>query len=109
MNLAERLASPRTRVGLFAATIVAAAIGVACLGSARRTFSGTFDESNHLACGLEWWQFGTYTLWTENPPLPRIAIAALPYAAGMRLPPRAEWEPKTHDWDRSWEVGTGIP
>jgi 4-amino-4-deoxy-L-arabinose transferase-like glycosyltransferase len=70
--------------------------------------SGTFDESNHLAAGLEWWQFGTYTIWTENPPLPRLAIAALPYLHGMRLPAREQWEPKTHDWDRSWEVGSDM-
>jgi len=70
--------------------------------------SGTFDECNHLAAGLEWWQFGTYSQWTENPPLPRLAIAALPYFHGMRLPAREQWEPKTHDWDRSWEVGTDL-
>ena len=70
--------------------------------------SGTFDESNHLAVGLEWWQFGTYTMWTENPPLPRLAIAALPYWYGTRLPARQEWEPKTHEWYRSWEVGSDL-
>jgi hypothetical protein len=70
--------------------------------------SGTFDESNHLAAGLEWWQFGTYTMWTENPPLARLAIAALPYLHGMRLPAQEQWDPKTHDWDRSWEVGSDV-
>lgn len=83
-------------------------VGLACLGGTRRSLSGTFDESNHLAAGLEWWQFGTYTLWTENPPLPRLAIAALPYFHGVRLPARDQWEPKTHDWDRSWEVGSDL-
>jgi hypothetical protein len=81
---------------------------VVCLGHTRRALSGTFDEGNHLAAGLEWWQFGTYTLWTENPPLARLAVAAVPYFYGMRLPPRVEWEPKTHDWDRSWQVGTDL-
>jgi 4-amino-4-deoxy-L-arabinose transferase-like glycosyltransferase len=93
---------------LHAATIVVALLGLACLTSTRRTLSGTFDESNHLAAGLEWWQFGTYTQWTENPPLARLAIAALPYWHGMRLPERAAWEPRTHDWDRSWEVGSDL-
>jgi len=79
-----------------------------CLDSNRRALSGTFDEGNHLAAGLEWWQFGSYTMWTENPPLPRLAIAALPYFHGMRLPPQPEWAPKTHDWDRSWVVGTDL-
>jgi hypothetical protein len=100
--------SRRTRFVLHSATVVVALIGMACLGSNRGSLSGTFDESNHLAAGLEWWQFGTYTMWTENPPLARLAIAALPFLAGMRLPPREQWEPKTHEWDRSWEVGTDL-
>jgi len=101
----------RSRSGSFAlhaCTLVVALVGLACLGSTRRSLSGTFDESNHLAAGLEWWQFGTYTLWTENPPLARLAIAALPYFHGVRLPAREQWEPKTHDWDRSWEVGSDL-
>ncbi|HEY5283230.1 MAG TPA: glycosyltransferase family 39 protein, partial [Polyangia bacterium] len=101
----------RSRSGSFAlhaCTLVVALVGLACLGSTRRSLSGTFDESNHLAAGLEWWQFGTYTLWTENPPLARLAIAALPYFHGVRLPAREQWEPKTHDWDRSWEVGLDL-
>ena len=86
------LAKSRTwSLGVYACTLVVALIGVLCLGSARRSMYGTFDESNHLATGLEWWQFGTYTMWTENPPLPRLAVAALPYAYGMRLPAREEW------------------
>ena len=87
------------------ATVVVALVGLVCLTHTRRTLSGTFDESNHLAAGLEWWQFGSYSQWTENPPLPRLAIAALPYLHGMRLPAAAEWDPRTHDWDRSWEMG----
>jgi hypothetical protein len=103
------LGKSRTRLlGLHVCTLVVALIGIACMGSARRSMSGTFDESNHLAAGLEWWQFGTYTMWTENPPLPRLAVAAWPYFHGMRLPAREHWEPKTHDWDRSWEVGSDM-
>lgn len=90
---------------LHAATLLAVSIGVFALREAQRTFSGTFDESNHLACGLEWWQFGSYSMWTENPPLPRAAVAAIPYLTGMRLPPRTEWDPPTHAWNRSWEIG----
>jgi Dolichyl-phosphate-mannose-protein mannosyltransferase len=100
--------SSRRRLGFQAATLGVALLGVVCLGHTRRALSGTFDEGNHLAAGLEWWQFGTYTLWTENPPLARLAVAAVPYFYGMRLPPRVDWEPKTHDWDRSWEVGTEL-
>jgi hypothetical protein len=100
---------PRPRLGqlsLHAATIGVALVGVVSVGHARHALSGTFDEGDHLAAGLEWWQFGTYTLWTENPPLARVADAAVPYLCGTRLPPRAAWEPKTHAWDISWQVGT---
>lgn len=94
------------RLALLGATVVVTLVGVACLLRSRVALSGTFDESNHLAAGLEWWQFGTYTQWTENPPLARVAIAAVPYLRGMRLPPPAVWDPRTHEWDRSWEMGT---
>jgi len=100
--------TPRVRRLLHLGTLGAAVIGLACLFCTRHTLSGTFDESNHLAAGLEWWQFGTYTMWTENPPLSRLAIAALPYLHGVRLPPREQWEPKTHQWDRSWDVGNEL-
>jgi 4-amino-4-deoxy-L-arabinose transferase-like glycosyltransferase len=101
--------SSRGRLGqwsLHLATIAVALVGVVSVGHTRHALSGTFDEGDHLAAGLEWWQFGTYTLWTENPPLARVADAAVPYFCGMRLPPRSSWEPKTHDWDISWQVGT---
>lgn len=100
--------SRRSRVGLWACTVFAALIGLVCLDHTRRSLSGTFDESNHLATGLEWWQFGSYSQWTENPPLPRLAVAALPYFHGMRLPPREQWEARTHNWDRTWEVGSDL-
>lgn len=48
--------------------------------------SATFDEPHHLATGIEWWQFGTYRWWTENPPLPKVLTALGPYLAGVRLP-----------------------
>jgi 4-amino-4-deoxy-L-arabinose transferase-like glycosyltransferase len=96
------------RLGCHAAMIAVALVGLACLTHTRHALSGTFDESNHLAAGLEWWQFGSYSQWTENPPLPRVAVAFLPYLHGMRLPPPASWDPRTHDWDRSWEIGNDM-
>jgi 4-amino-4-deoxy-L-arabinose transferase-like glycosyltransferase len=83
------------RRGLFALTGLVGLVGVLCLVGARRQMSGTIDEGNHLAAGLEWWQYGTYTAWTENPPLARVAVAAAPYFSGLRLPPRDVWDPRT--------------
>ena len=48
-------------------------------------FSQTYDEPNHLAAGMEWLQAGSYGLWPENPPVARIAVAALSYLSGVRL------------------------
>lgn len=89
------------RAGLWILTVafVVAAVGWT-VGSAS-SLSHTFDEPHHLATGLEWWQFGTYRWWTENPPLPKVVAALVPYLAGLRLPAnpselgRTPWVPGT--------------
>jgi hypothetical protein len=49
-------------------------------------FNDTFDESLHIAAGLEVWERHRYTLESQHPPLGRIAVAALPYfLGGLRL------------------------
>jgi len=73
------------RVGLWLLTALFALAAVAwTVGST--ALSHTFDEPHHLATGIEWWQFGTYRWWTENPPLPKVLTALGPYLAGTRLP-----------------------
>lgn len=52
--------------------------------SSRRQ-SLTIDEPNHLYCGMEWLQEGTYTAWPENPPLSRVFVALGPYLQGFRV------------------------
>ena len=74
----------RACLGLLTAALVVAAVAWT-VGSAA-SLSHTFDEPHHLATGIEWWQFGTYRWWTENPPLPKVVTALAPYLAGMRLP-----------------------
>lgn len=48
------------------------------------TFGETWDETAHLAAGMEWWELGTYTHEYQHPPLARIAVAAGPYFDGVR-------------------------
>lgn len=67
-------------------TVVLAVVAVAWTVVSASALSHTFDEPHHLATGIEWWQFGTYRWWTENPPLPKLVTALVPYLAGMRLP-----------------------
>ncbi len=47
-------------------------------------FSNTADEPAHIACGLEVWQSGRYTLEPQHPPLARVILALPAYLAGLR-------------------------
>jgi hypothetical protein len=47
-------------------------------------FNHTSDEPNHIACGMEWLDKGTYTYETQHPPLARIAAALGPFLLGIR-------------------------
>ncbi|HVZ34563.1 MAG TPA: glycosyltransferase family 39 protein [Polyangiaceae bacterium] len=98
----------RWRWGIYAATILFVLLGCLCVDHTRRALSLTFDEPNHLAAGLEWWQFGTYRQWSENPPLARISVAALPFAGGMRLPAPDQWDPSRTRSSRIWVVGRDL-
>ncbi len=76
----------RASLGVLTVAFVVAAVAWTVASAA--SLSHTFDEPHHLATGLEWWQFGTYRWWTENPPLPKVVTALGPYLAGLRLPAR---------------------
>lgn len=52
-----------------------------------RVFSATVDEATHVGAGLELLQFHRYQVHRENPPLPRIILAAAPWFGGMRYNP----------------------
>lgn len=87
---------------LFGALVLAFATAAAVWTvTSAAALSVTFDEPHHLATGLEWWQFGTYRWWTENPPLPKVLTALGPYLAGARLPAR----PNTPGMDDPWDAG----
>lgn len=87
--------------GLTVAFVVAA---VAWTVTSSRALSTTFDEPHHLTTGLAWWQYGNARWWTENPPLPKIAIAALPYLAGLRLPADPAAAPDRDPWSAGLEL-----
>jgi hypothetical protein len=74
----------RAVLGILTGAFVVAAVAWT-IGSAS-SLSHTFDEPHHLATGIDWWQFGSYRWWTENPPLPKVVTALVPYLSGMRLP-----------------------
>lgn len=62
-------------------------VGLVLLGTGRivstyATFSHTFDEPAHIACGMEWLEKHTYTYETQHPPLARVMTALLPRMFG---------------------------
>src|SRR3954471_1251811 len=76
----------RACLGILTGAFVVAAVAWT-VGSAS-SLSQRSAEPHRLATGIEWWQFGTYRWWTENPPLPKVVTAFIPYLAGLRLPAR---------------------
>ena len=64
-----------------AGLIVVASLRIA---STYRVFSDTADEANHVGAGLDLYQNHRYVVQLENPPLPRLVLAAAPYLGGMR-------------------------
>src|SRR5262245_38789890 len=59
-------------------------VGVLRMATTWRVFSDTVDEATHVGAGLELLQYHHYDLQPENPPLPRIILAAIPAASGIR-------------------------
>ena len=75
-----------SRLALFVIVFVAALRVV----STWLVYSQTFDESTHIAAGMEWLEQGTYRGEPQHPPLARVAAALGPYLAGARLSPHDE-------------------
>jgi len=66
-----------------AAPLLLIVIACARLYPTYTTFTGTLDETLHIAAGLQWLDRGTYTYGPDHPPLARIAVAIGPYLAGV--------------------------
>jgi len=84
--------TPRTNAWIVALLIFIASVRIA---ATYRTFSPTFDEPAHIACGMEWLERGTYTYEDQHPPLARVAAALLPWLNGNR----------GHSHPNMWEEG----
>lgn len=72
----------RLRPATLAALLIT--IGTLRIASTWTTFSQTTDEATHIGAGLQLLQYHEYEVQPENPPLPRIVMAAAPLAGGMR-------------------------
>jgi Dolichyl-phosphate-mannose-protein mannosyltransferase len=66
--------------------VVLVLIGVLRIVATYHQFSQAYDEPAHIACGMEWWDKGTFSMEPQHPPLPRLMVALGPYLSGLRLP-----------------------
>jgi len=77
--------NPGSRQKMFAMlAVLVTAIAVVRICASYHSLNVTWDETGHLACGMQWIDEGKYTIETLHPPLGRVAIAALPYISGSR-------------------------
>jgi hypothetical protein len=90
------VARARAYLRVAPAALVLAAAGLFTLRAldVGRLYNHTFDEPTQIASGLELYQYGTFELHDDVPPLAKLLIAAPSYLAGVRLdapPRRADW------------------
>lgn len=62
-------------------------------------FSHVVDEPVHIATGMQWLQYGSYTWEPQHPPLARVAAAIGPYLLGRRA---------HQSWAELYHEGVGI-
>lgn len=72
----------KQKSAIFLIVLLVVMIGVIRIVSTYGIFSQTVDEPEHIACGMEWLDRGTFTLEEKIPPLGRILIALGPYLSG---------------------------
>ncbi|MDP9361105.1 MAG: glycosyltransferase family 39 protein [Acidobacteriota bacterium] len=85
---------PRLRPATLAALLIA--IGAIRMATTWRTFSATNDEATHIGGGLELFEYHRYWILPENPPPPRVILAAAPWLGGMRFDPRGTFTNQIH-------------
>jgi 4-amino-4-deoxy-L-arabinose transferase-like glycosyltransferase len=84
----------RLRPAAIAALLIA--IGSLRMATTFRVFSATNDEPTHVGAGLELLEFHRYTFQSENPPLARVVLAAVPWLGGMRFDPKGTFSDRIH-------------
>ncbi len=80
IGLAGRWVAPRLYSFGFVVLVV---VSVARLYTTYATFTQTYDEPLHVACGTEW-LLGVTDCDVEHPPLAEVSVALLPYLKGIR-------------------------
>lgn len=76
--------------------ILAVILSTVLISTVYLTYSQTWDEAAHIACGMEWLERGTYSFEALHPPLARVATAVPLFIAGRHLQPQS---PAGASWD----------
>jgi 4-amino-4-deoxy-L-arabinose transferase-like glycosyltransferase len=95
----SRIRAPMQRLARLRSATLAAlliAIGAIRMATTWRVFSATNDEATHVGAGLELFEYHQYTLQSENPPLARVVLAAVPWFGGMRFNPHGTFSDQIH-------------
>jgi hypothetical protein len=70
--------------------VVLIGLAVVRVASTYTVLNSTYDEPDHVACGMEWLRGDIYTCDIQHPPLARAALAVGPYLKGLR--PATTWD-----------------
>jgi dolichyl-phosphate-mannose-protein mannosyltransferase len=65
--------------------IVLIGLAIVRVVSTYTVLNSTYDEPVHIACGMEWLQWGANNCELQHPPLARVAVALGPFLKGLRL------------------------
>lgn len=76
-----KIAHQRVAAGI---ALLAVVLATCFIVRSYRVTNQTYDESAHIACGMEWLSQHTYYYETLHPPIARASAALLPYLAGAR-------------------------
>ena len=74
------------------AALALIALSMLRIASTWTVFSATVDEPMHISAGLQLYTQHAYTYQPENPPLPRLVLALVPWLAGMDFDPNRGME-----------------
>ena len=82
--MTESFRKLQTSITAGAISTLAVLLATFLITRADRAYNQTYDESAHIACGMQWLSQGTYDYETLHPPLARVATAIVPFIHGSR-------------------------
>jgi hypothetical protein len=81
------LSNPRDHLKAFLGVLILISLTIVRLIPTYSTFTQTYDEPNHVACGMTWLENRNYHSCVDHPPLARVAVALGLFVKGIRSRP----------------------